>query len=452
MLAHAETSPPRLPTDATLARLIDESLDARPELRKAAAVIDAESERVPQVGSLPDPMLQIGWQNDGFTSIGLGRMENSYISLMVSQSFPWAGKRGLRQGVAELEVTQARLAVARLRLSTEADVRRAYLDLVLVRDRLALLERLQAIWDKSLGVARARYEAGDGAQSDVLRSQLELNRIKQRRIALQAEERTRLQNLNRLRAHPLGESIVTPAHVQDLPEPGGFASAFSVDDALARSPELAMARLGVRRTDQTLALAEKSYYPDLEVGAGIMIRGELPPMWLVTVGGPLPLFSGRRQDRSVAENRAWAIAAKEEVASIEQVLRLRTEERRTAFQALVETIDLYKQGLLVQSEATADSTLSQYKVGKLTFASVLEANAGFIADQEGYLQAIAAAYRILIAEVEISLSPTAVMSAGGVGAGAAMPGAGSSSMEPSGGTSDSAVNPGAATGGSASSM
>ncbi len=209
LLAHAEPTARPLPTDSTLAQLIDESLSARPELKKAAAVIDAESERIPQAGSLPDPMLQVGWQNDGFTSLSLGRMENSYVSLMVSQTFPWTGKRGLRRSVAELEVTQARLTVTRLRLSTEAEVRRAYLDLVLVRDRLALLEKLQVIWDRSLGVARARYEAGDGAQSDVLRSQLELNRLKQRRIGLAAEERTRAQDLNRLRAHPLDEPIVT---------------------------------------------------------------------------------------------------------------------------------------------------------------------------------------------------------------------------------------------------
>jgi len=74
-------------------------------------------------------------------------------------------------------------------------------------------------------------------------------------------------------------------------------------------------------------LAKKSFYPDLEVGAGIMIRGQLAPMWLVTVGGALPVFAGAKQRRAVDESRSLDRAAQEQVRAIEQVLRLRTAER-----------------------------------------------------------------------------------------------------------------------------
>ncbi|MBI4817428.1 MAG: TolC family protein [Deltaproteobacteria bacterium] len=426
--AGAQAAEVSLPTDATLTQLIDQSLSARPELARAEAVVHAEEERIPQAGALPDPMLQIGIQNDGFTSIEIGRMDSSFLSFMGSQTFPWPGKLGLRTEAAELGATQAKQGVSRVRLSTEADVRRAYLDLVLVRDRLGLLDQLEAIWQKSLGLARVRYEAGDGAQSDVLRAQLELKRIQQRRVGLQAEERATVQGVNRLRAHPLDEAIATTMHIRELPELTRFEGWFSADRAIERSPELAAARLGIMRADRSVALAEKSYYPDLTVGAGIMVRGQLPPMWLVTVGGPLPVFAGSKQSRAVAENRAWSSASQSEAVAIEQLLRLRSGERHTAFSALLEIVDLYAQGLLIQSEATSESTLSQYKVGKVSFASVLEVNAGFIADQEGYLESVAAAYRILIAETEVSLAttPMAVGAAGGSGA---MPGASSASME-----------------------
>lgn len=414
------------PADPTLAALIDEALAARPELKVARATVDAERARVPQAGALPDPMLQVGWQNDGFTSIELGSMEGSYVSIMASQTFPWLGKRALRREVAALDVSRASQAVARWRLSTEAEVRRSYLALVLVRDRLALLGELEQVWQRSLGAARARLEAGTGAQSDLLRAQLELGRIKQRRIALALEDVVGVQALNRLRDHPLDEPIATATAVHELPALAGFADAFAVDDALARSPELAAARLGVRSATSSVALAKKGFYPDLEIGAGIMIRGSMPPMWLVTVGGAVPLFAGRKQRRAVDESRALDRVAQEQVRAIEQVLRLRTAERRASFLALVETIALYDQGLLTQSAATAESTLTQYAVGRVTFAAVLDANAGFIADREGYLQAVVAAHRLLIAEAEVSLEPTPGLG-GGVG-GAGMPGVGATSM------------------------
>lgn len=399
---------PPLPTDPTLSALIDQSLAARPELAQAAALVRAERERIPQAGALPDPMLQAGIQNDSFTSIQIGKMETSWVSIMASQAFPWPGKRRLRSEMAEVGAQQGEASLVRLRLTTEAEVRRAYLDLLLTRDRSALLDRLDAIWGKSAVMARTRYESGQGAQSDVLRSQLEVNRLKQRRWALQAQERARVEGLNRLRGHALDEPIATSVHLVDigvLPVPDAGAA---VDDALARSPELAAARLGVTQAEKSQALAAKSYFGDVVVSAGVMPRGgDFPPMWLVNLGTTIPVYAGSKQNRAVAETEARVSAERSNIQATEQILRLRIEERRSVLAALLATVKLYREGVLVQSEATVESTLAQYSAGKVSFASVLEANAGFISDEEGYLQAIADAQRLAIAFHEVSLEPTA---------------------------------------------
>jgi outer membrane protein TolC len=68
-----------------LARLIDESLRARPELASAESLVRAERQRIPQAGALPDPMFQIGIQNDGFTSIEIGKQGTSFVSFMAQQ-------------------------------------------------------------------------------------------------------------------------------------------------------------------------------------------------------------------------------------------------------------------------------------------------------------------------------------------------------------------------------
>lgn len=410
-VAQTQAQAQAVPADETLNRLIAESLAVRPEVAQALAGVKAAEERIPQAEALPDPMVQLGIQNDGFTSIEVGRMGTSFVSVMASETFPWPGKLGLRRELSELEAASARALVTRARLSTEADVRRAYLSLLLSRDRLALLDQLEGLWQQSLGVARARYEAGSGAQSDVLRAQLELNRSRQRRLMLRAEERSQVQALNRLRARSLDAPIDATSHVRELAPVAalapGFESAFAPDEVLARSPELSTARLSQARAGRSVALAEKGPYPDLSVGAGLMIRGALPPMWLLTVGGPLPVFAASKQARAVAERQAEADAAREGVAAVEQSLRRGTEERRTELSALLQVIELYEQGLLIQSQATAESTLSQYQVGKASFASVLEANAGFIGDQEGYLASIVSAHRVLIAQVELRLEAPA---------------------------------------------
>lgn len=415
-----------LPADPVLARLIAEAIAARPELAKAEAMVRAEKERIPQAAALPDPMVQVGVQNDGFTSVEIGKMDTSFVSLMASQTLPWPGRRGLRRDIATLGAAQATTQVERARISTEADVRRAYLDLLLARDRIVLLDRLEAIWRQSSEVARVMYETGKGPQSDVLRAQLELRRLEQRRIALQGEEKARLLLLNRLRGRPLDEAIETTTHIRDLGAPAAQAARFSADRALTQSPELRAARTEIARAGKSVELAQGGYYPDVTVGAGFMFRGQLPPMWLVTVGAPVPLWGGDKQDRALNEGRARESAARSDVTTLEQMVRLRSEERRTAFTTLVRAIDVYDRGLLVESEATATSTLNQYTVGKVSFASVLEANAGLNADHESYLTAVAGAHRILIDEAEVSLGATAMPSA--AGGGGAMPGTGAGPM------------------------
>jgi outer membrane protein TolC len=420
----SEAAPPGLPADPVLARLIEQSLAVRPELRQAEASVRAERERVPQAGALPDPVLSLGIQNDGFREIAIGKMETSYYQVMLSQGLPWPGKRGLRTEVARLSADQAQAAASRTRLTTEADVRRGYLDLLLARDRLELLGRLEAIWQKSAGIARTRYEAGEGAQSDVLRAQLELNRLRQRRWGLEAAERESLQTLNRLRARPLDEPIATSTRISNLTVPVLLSADAALAGATSRSPELAQARFGVSQAEKRSALARRDRFPDLSVNAGVMPRGSLDPMWQAGISIGLPVWSYRKQNRAVAENEARAEASTRSAEAIEQILRLRIAERRTALSALLDTIRLYREGLLVQSEATADSTLAQYRVGRVTFASVLEANAGYINDEESFLTTVADAQRLAIANAEVSLDPLGAGGGGAMGA-SAMPGAGS---------------------------
>lgn len=415
-------SPTPLADDPVLARLLEESLARRPELKQADAFARAERERVPQAGALQDPILTLGIQNDGFESIQIGKMETSFWQIMLTQPLPWPGKLGMRSDVAGAAASLADAACSRARLTAEAEVRRAYLDLLLVRDRLALLGRLEGLWAKTEGLAKARYETGDGAQSDLLRARLERNRLKQRRSSLEAEDRTRVQALNRLRGHDLDEPIPTTASVRDLGLPAVPDAAEALADAERRSPELLTARLQAERATAQVKLARRERYPDFAVTAALMPRGALEPMWAAGVSVTLPIFSGSKQARAVAESEARAEMSGTTVESVTQVLHQRVRERLELLGSLVETARIYQDGLLVQSQATAESTLSQYRVGRLTFASVLEAVAGVVADEDGYLGAVASARRVAIAAAEVSLEPAG----GGTGglSGGAMPGTG----------------------------
>ena len=442
--------------DPLLAELIQESLKHRPELRQVDGLLRAEHERVPQSGAFPDPILSLGLQNDGFQGIQIGKMETSFWQVMVTQPIPWPGKLGLRSEVAAVGIRLAEAGMSRARLTAEAEVKRAYLDLLLARDRLALLARLEALWGKVEALARVRYENGEGTQSDLLRAQLERNRLRQRRWALEAEVRTRLGALNRLAGRPPEQPIETVRSVADLALPAVPAEAEALADAERRSPELLQARLQTERAARQVELARRDRWPDLAVSAAIMPRGGFDPMWSAGVSVSLPIFSASKQGRAVAESELRAAASGDGAETVRQVLRQRVRERIWLLESLVESARLYREGLLVQSRATADSTTSQYRVGRVTFASVLEALGGTIADEDGALQAVVAAQRVAVAAGEVSLESAGggggALASGGVPGAAAMGGGAAGGAGGGGGASSASASGGPPTSGGDSSM
>ena len=163
--------------------------------------------------------------------------------------------------------------------------------------------------------------------------------------------------------------------------------------------------MGTARAQSSSALARRSWFPDVSVSAGVMLRGKLEPMWALNVGVPLPVFAGARQARAVEEASAQSEAAQLGTEGVEQQLTLQAHHRAESMKALRAVWRSYQEGLLVQAAAAAESTMAQYGAGRAQFAAVLEANAVSIAETDASLRVLANAWRLVIAQDE--LSPTA---------------------------------------------
>ena len=447
--ASASPGGSELGRDSVLAGLLRDALGNRPELAQAQATVKADQARVPQARALPDPVVSFGIQNDGFKSLQIGLMETSYWSITAAQTFPWLGKRGLRAKAQSLGAKESEADLERARLTVRAEVERGYLDLLLVRDQLRILGTLEALWMQAEGLSRSRYETGGGAQSDVLRAQLERSRLQQQRWALVAEERRRVAVLNRSVGRPLDRPIPTAVSLGDMADPS-LPDSSSAEAAIeARSPELQRARLAAEQSGALVSLARKDFFPDLTVVGGVMPRGgTFEPMWQAGVSVPIPLWAASKQSQAVSEYRLRGQAAESNTEAVRRLVRQRLEERRTMLGALLETNRLYRSGVLIQSEATVSSAMAQYTVGRVPFASVLEALSGFLTDLVGFYESVAATQRIDIAQRELSLDPVTGPALGGPG-GASM--SGSSGMNASSARAGSAP-PASAAGSTSSAM
>lgn len=413
-----------------LDRWIQEALTRHPDLIRAEAQVRAAQAQVPQASALADPTVSLSVQNDGLSRWNIGQMENNFIGVMVTQPLSWPGKRDLRTRMAEQGVAAREAARDRIRLSLEADLRRAFAGLLLVRAQLKLHRDQEPLLQAAEAAARTRYEVGQASQSDLLRVQLERTRLRQSLLVLLAEARSFQSELNRLRAVPADTPVETSTTLLDLPLPDRPALEAALSDAVARCPELRAAQAMHAQAAQSIALAEKERRPDFAVSVGAMPRfgfdgSRLETMYQVGVSFTLPLWRKSKQDRQLAERTEGRIAQQASADSLRLTLQQRTQERVAQLEALLDADQLYRDGLLVQSEAGMHSALAQFQSGRATLLQALEGVNGWLADQSAFLQSRAQALAIGIALREASPGPTPSLSAHGLSTTALPSGAGS---------------------------
>lgn len=393
-----------------LRMLVGEALTGSPDLQALGSLAAAARVRPAQAGALADPMFGVTYTNEGW-SPSLGSMPDTTLALMLTQALPWPGTRDLRTRAAEAEAAEAEQALARARLSVAASVARAYHGLVQARLLLALVREQGELWRQIEGVARARYEVGQGAQQDILRTQVEVTRVGQLEAEQQAEETVRLAELGRL----LGREVALAA----APAAAGLAPPEPLVQVLERlralSPELAAARIGVERARLAVQLAGKRSRPDLALQAGYMNRGGLEPLWQAGIGVTLP----RRGPRAAARAEAEALlrAAEQRLRAAELQLLFRTQERLARLQAIERATHLYDAGIVPQDRLSMEAAVANYQAGRVPFLSVLEALATLYVDR-GTLVRLAAGgalARVALEEASLDAALEGSAMSGGMG-------------------------------------
>lgn len=418
--------------DPALAALIEEALSKNPDVAAARQAAAAAGQRPAQARSLPNPMLSVGYTNDGW-SPSLGTQEMTTLGFMASQELPYPGKRGLRGDIAAREAGQVEQQAERVGRGITAAVKRAYYGLLLSRHLLDLIHDQEEIWKQIEGVARARYSVGQGAQQDVLRVQVEVTRIEQLVAEQEAESEIRLAELNRLLAREASAPLETPARLALRPVQGSLDQLF--DWATAVSPELKGVDLAIERASLAVNLAKKEFKPDFSVQSAYMNRGGLAPMWQAGIGISVPLYR-KRLSAGLAEAEAQLRSSQSAIESVRLQLRFRTQERLTQLKTTERVATLYGEGIVPQDRMSVEAALANYQTGKVPFIAVLEALTTLYNDRATHLRLLANHEQTLASLEEASLDPTSAMASAGAGGMGAVGGS-SLSMSGAGGGASS---------------
>lgn len=355
-----------------LQALIKEALQASPEIQAARAKAVASGFRVPQSMSLPDPMVMVGYQNEGTSRFTFNESADSQYLISVSQLFFFPGKRALKGEAAALEAESLVASAKATQLRTIATIKEIYYDLFLAHQSLDLLREKGLLLSQIEEAALARYAAGRGMQQEVLMAQTEKYMLIEREEML----RQNIQTLEAMLNSTVGreqtallDRPTTPVfvpYVKALPE--------LIAAAYDNSPEIKAREKMVASSNAKVRVAEREYYPDIAVTGNYGLKGSAfdnQDMWSLTTTVNVPLYYTTKQRPAIQEADASLKEAKHELQALRLRLSSVIRENHAMLQTSERLMQLFRQGLTPKIQQDFQSALASYATGKADALSVI---------------------------------------------------------------------------------
>lgn len=366
-------TPSRAPASLVLGDLYALVQQGNPRAAAARSLAIAAQARVIGATRLPDPQLQLGFMNYAIPS--LSPMPTvGMTQLQVMQMIPLAGKLALagRVAGAQASATAARAEDVGWDIRTQTAM--SFYDLYATDRGLGVARETFRLLQDIEKTAEAMYRVGEGRQADVLRAQVEIARMAEDTLRMQAMRESMAARLNALLDRDLSSRVAMPAlplFPDSIPSRERLASISSTDRPMVRAgiDEVSAADASVR-------LARKEIIPDLTVGVQYGQRasemGGAERMGSLMLGVSLPVFARDRQFRMRDEAGAMKQMALSDLAAMRAETRGKIGEAYAALTRARTLVHLYRTTVLPQAEAAAASALAAYRVGSVDFMTLLD--------------------------------------------------------------------------------
>ncbi len=344
-----------------------------PRVTAALAAARAATERIAPSRRPPDPELQFGLMNRELPGFGLSDpLGMNQIQLM--QMIPVAGKLGLAAGVQRARAAAATAQADEVGWVERSRATMAFYEIYAADRSIQIMRETQRLLHDLVRTSETMYAVGDARQADVLRAQVELARVTGDLVRMEAMRTSAAARLNAVLDRPAMSPVgpaAEPPWVTELPSTDSLVSL-----ALTRRPMLLAGNETLRAASLSERLARRELWPDLEVGLQYGWRGmEDGTMHMASLmlGVRVPIWAGSRQQAMRREALAMREMASADLQAMEADTRGRVGELTASIARAQRLRALYTGSILPQAEATAASALAAYRVGRVDFMTLLEA-------------------------------------------------------------------------------
>ena len=356
----------------TRQKAIQVALERNPEVIAALKEWEAARAQLTQTRALPNPELELEFEElPGNLSIGKFGERNIGFTQRVEFPVKW----WFRNRAVSLRADAVRMvAFEMIKLEVATSVKIAYDQVLLGIKILEYTEQNLKLAQNFLQKTGVRFDAGDVAQLEVLRADVEVGRAENRVTVARNEREVKRAELNTL----LARDIQTPLEVNgDL-----VYTPFEID--LERLKDIALeCRPDLGGSEMTLAAVQarrsevlSSMVPDLNLGIFRQTIGkptERKGFWHVSFGLEIPLWAMFRQRGEIAEASAEVGLAMAQKDAIRYRVLLEVERAFLDLKAAEEQVRLFRRRILNVAGRAYEMAIRSYEEGKATYLELLEA-------------------------------------------------------------------------------
>ena len=391
--AFAQT--PTAPEQLTVDQVVERAVADNPELRAMRAEVDAARGRLRQAALRPNPMLELGGQQN------VAGPDNN-VNVGLSIPLDLNGRKAGRVGVAEreIDVKQAQVSDRERRLSAEVSLKAS--ELLAARRNLEFTGELLGTNQRALGLVRDRVRQGAAPALDENLVLLEVNRLEASLSILKSRVEILGLQLKLLAGMPPNEPLSLQGELGSRPfeldrtQALERALAGRPDVVIARA-EAAMAQAKIRREE-----AEGRWDAKLNLGYqrqdfgfslnGLTDRGGTRPIQdtFHYVGGGvtimLPVRNRNQGNVAAATSEAQGAERKREAAEL--IIRQEVAAAFTQLDAAQRALEIYTRGVRDVAARNLGVVRQAYELGRIPVLDVIAEQRRYIDIEMGYTDAL----------------------------------------------------------------
>jgi outer membrane protein TolC len=372
-----------------LQNYIDTAIANNAGLKATFESYQARKQTVRPAGTLPDSKLTyVHFIRSVETRVGPQEHK-----LGIAQSFPWFGTLSLQSKIAEDNAQALFLQFEGQRLSLIRNVKHTYFDAYYLGRSIDILDQNLDLIANLERVTRSRYRAGIGDFSDVIRSQVELEKLKDQLKTMTDLKTPLIARFNTLLSQPPDTEMEWPkflASPKSLVDPGVLRAALA-----EANPQLKGLDTIAERERKKIKLAKKDGLPNFTLGLDYILTGDaaaaVPDSGKDAIAAmvtlDIPLWRGKYRDQvnEAKSNEGAARKMKEEtlnqlIAELSQAIYEHSDATRK--------IELYQTNLVPKGRQSFEATKRSYEAGKASFSDLIDAERLLLEFQLGFEDAL----------------------------------------------------------------